>query len=66
VPNIFSVSGSFSSVLVTSPDLVLNLNTVTYSTAIPEASTWSMMMLGFAGLGFAGSRASRKSAAIAA
>ena len=29
-------------------------------TAIPEASTWAMMLLGFAGLGFAGYRASRK------
>jgi hypothetical protein len=30
----------------------------------PEASTWAMMVLGFAALGFAGSRASRKSAAL--
>ena len=29
------------------------------STAIPEASTWAMMVLGFAGLGFAGFRARR-------
>ena len=28
---------------------------------IPEPSTWAMMLLGFAGLGFAGYRASRKS-----
>jgi hypothetical protein len=33
---------------------------------VPEAPTWAMMMLGFAGLGFAGYRASRKSVAIAA
>ena len=33
---------------------------------IPEPSTWAMMLLGFAGLGFAGYRASRKSAALAA
>jgi hypothetical protein len=32
---------------------------------VPEPSTWAMMMLGFAGLGFAGYRKSRK-AAIAA
>ena len=32
---------------------------------VPEPSTWAMMVLGFAGLGFAGYRASRK-AAIAA
>jgi hypothetical protein len=30
----------------------------------PEPSTWAMMLLGFAGLGFAGYRASRKSVAI--
>jgi hypothetical protein len=33
---------------------------------VPEASTWAMMLLGFASLGFAGYRASRKSAALAA
>ncbi len=31
----------------------------------PEASTWAMLLMGFAGLGFAGYRASRKSAAAA-
>jgi hypothetical protein len=36
-------------------------------TAVPEASTWAMMLLGFAGLGFAGWRAQqKKSAAFAA
>jgi hypothetical protein len=34
--------------------------------SVPEPSTWAMMMLGFAGLGFAGYRKSRKAAAIAA
>jgi hypothetical protein len=32
----------------------------------PEPSTWAMMILGFAGLGFAGYRKSRKAVAIAA
>ena len=32
---------------------------------IPEPATWAMMLLGFAGLGFAGYRASRNSAALA-
>jgi hypothetical protein len=30
---------------------------------VPEPSTWAMMLLGFAGLGFAGYRATRSSAA---
>lgn len=34
--------------------------------AVPEASTWALMLLGFAGLGLAGYRASRKGAAVAA
>ena len=33
---------------------------------VPEPSTWAMMILGFAGLGFAGYRKSRKAAVIAA
>jgi hypothetical protein len=32
--------------------------TVTFSTAVPEASTWIMMLVGFAGLGLAGYRRS--------
>jgi hypothetical protein len=31
--------------------------------AAPETSTWSMMLLGFAGLGFASYRSTRKAAA---
>jgi PEP-CTERM motif len=34
-------------------DLVLSVTT----TPVPEASTWAMMLIGFAGLGFAGWRA---------
>ena len=33
---------------------------------VPEPSTWAMMLVGFAGLGFVGYRASRKTAAFAA
>jgi PEP-CTERM motif len=40
---------------------------VTASTSpVPEPSTWAMMLIGFAGLGYAGHRASRKSAALVA
>ena len=35
-------------------------------TAAPEPSTWAMMLVGFAGLGYAGWRAQRKTAALAA
>ena len=35
------------------------------SPGVPEPSTWLMMLAGFAGLGFAGYRASRKSVALA-
>ena len=37
---------------------------VAVGTAAPEPSTWAMMLLGFAGLGFAGYRASRKASGI--
>ena len=36
------------------------------SPAVPEPSTWAMMLIGFVGLGFAGYRASRKNVALAA
>jgi hypothetical protein len=32
---------------------------------VPEASTWAMMIIGFAGLAFVGYRASRSNAALA-
>ena len=33
---------------------------------VPKSSTWAMMLLGFAGLGFAGYRAARKGVSLAA
>jgi len=42
------------------PVSTLDSFTVTVA-AVPEPSTWAMMVLGFAGLGFAGYRRSRKS-----
>jgi fibro-slime domain-containing protein len=38
----------------------LDTSGVTISTGVPEASTWAMMLIGFAGLGFAGYRQSKK------
>jgi hypothetical protein len=39
---------------------------IAIGTEAPEPSTWAMMLLGFAGLGFAGYRGSRKGAALVA
>ena len=38
---------------------------VSFSTAVPEPSTWAMMLVGFLGLGYAGYRGSRKKNAAA-
>jgi hypothetical protein len=35
------------------------------ASTVPEPSTWAMMLLGFAGLGFAGYRTSRKVVSVA-
>jgi hypothetical protein len=35
------------------------LDDVVVTASVPEASTWAMMLVGFAGLGFAGFRARR-------
>jgi hypothetical protein len=43
-----------------SDNLTLRPTTVTLSGAVPESSTWAMMILGFAGVGFMGYRLSRK------
>jgi hypothetical protein len=45
---------------------VFSFTNVTPAPGVPEASTWAMLLIGFAGLGCARYRASRKSAAVAA
>jgi hypothetical protein len=40
--------------------------TTTGASTVPEPSTWAMMLLGFAGLGYVGYRTTRKAASIAA
>jgi hypothetical protein len=55
---------AFSSILITSPDIVLSLNNLVY--AVPEASTWIMLVLGFAGVGFLGYRGSARGPVFAA
>ena len=46
------------------PDGVDNQIMVTGLTSAPEPSTWAMMLLGFAGLGYAGFRRSRQAVAM--
>jgi hypothetical protein len=36
-----------------------------FAPGVPEPSTWAMLLLGFAGLGFAGYRTRQKAASIA-
>ncbi len=50
---------------VDSPYADENLWAYQTGSAIPELSTWAMMMIGFAGLGFAGYRGARGTAALA-
>jgi hypothetical protein len=47
--------------LYSAPDDV-SIRGVAFAPAAPEPSTWAMMLIGFAGLGFAGFRASRRAA----
>jgi len=44
---------------------IYGVGSLSFSTAAPEISTWAMMLVGFAGLGFASYRASRKTATVA-
>lgn len=44
----------------------LNVESVTVSSSVPEPSTWAMMVLGFAGVGFVVYRRRNQSAALAA
>ena len=55
-------TASFSIVTETDPAVytaIYQFENVTVSGAVPEPSTWTMMLLGFAGLGFAGYRRAR-------
>ena len=61
----FGPPGAVFGVAVVTQDATLDYVSAGVAASTPEASTWAMMVLGFAGLGFAGYRASRKAAAIA-
>jgi PEP-CTERM motif len=57
-----SVDSDFIPSVGGGPDLTFTL----IGTAVPEPSTWAMMLLGFAGVGFAGYWTSRKAVSMAA
>jgi hypothetical protein len=40
-----------------------NITSLTVSSGVPEPSTWAMLLLGFAGLGFAGYRRTKNAGA---
>jgi hypothetical protein len=64
---ILDPGGGVSDILVTWNDANGNAHLLFSSdpSLIPEPSTWAMMLLGFAGLGFAGYRARKQTAALA-
>ena len=67
VPDFFSKSEStpFTSVLLTSTDFVLNLNDVSFGGSVgatPLPSTWTMLIAGFAGVGFMAYRRTKRDA----
>lgn len=59
-------SGNLSSFVFGLDNLTLANNTVTLTDAVPEPSTWAMLLLGFAGLGFMAYRRKAKPALLAA
>ena len=67
--NSFVVDGvkvALSTLTLTGPAYSVESGLLTASvSAVPETSTWAMMLLGFAGLGFASYRSSRKSGILA-
>jgi hypothetical protein len=66
--NILNADGTLSDFVNVANDGVNGAATVTFvsdPTAVPEPSTWAMMLLGFAGLAFAGYRSRGRTAALA-
>jgi hypothetical protein len=47
-----ATGGTFQSIVLTSNTPALELDNVAYVAAVPEPSTWAMMILGFMGVGF--------------
>jgi PEP-CTERM motif len=61
----FGPPGAVFGVAVANSDVALDYVADGVAASTPEPSTWAMMLLGFAGLGFAGYRSSRKTAIVA-
>jgi hypothetical protein len=59
-------AGDIESVFVSGASIGCTGPSCTITTAVPEASTWAMMLLGFAGLGFTAYRRKSKPALMAA
>jgi hypothetical protein len=59
-------AGNQSSFTLEGDSLTLFSNTVTFTDAVPEPSTWAMMILGFASIGFMAYRRKSKPALMAA
>ena len=59
-PGVNVITGQFLGVITEG-----DMNFIAESGVVPESSTWAMMLLGFAGLGYAGYRARRSAVLIA-
>jgi Protein of unknown function (DUF642)/PEP-CTERM motif len=67
VANASSVTFQFQDILPTTNGYDLGLDSVTMTgSTVPEPATWALMLLGFAGLAFAGYRKAKGAAAFAA
>jgi hypothetical protein len=62
----FTFSGTAESVDFSGAADEIGFSAISLGSAVPEASTWAMMVVGFAGLAFAGYRAKRKNIALVA
>jgi hypothetical protein len=62
IQSAFNSMGQDEAYAVVSPEYTM-MESIGYDGIVPEPSTWSMMLLGFGGLGFAGYWASRRTAA---
>jgi hypothetical protein len=59
IQNAFNSTGEDEAYTTLSPEYTM-MESIGYDGTVPEPSTWAMMLIGFAGLGFAGYRASRR------